>query len=283
MIYLPFFKKVGPYSRKLFIRKINLFLPIGFGLLVLLFLLSGCISKRSVALPPSTPEKVRPPSREQRLVRLGYTIQVGSFTQVENARRLANALKQKGIEAYFFVSTPGIYKVRFGDFPTEKLARERAGLLQSQGSIADFYIIRPDDFAASKIEHYGTSYLREELIKTAEKFIGVPYLWGGTSREEGFDCSGLTMVTYQLNGLNLPRTSQAQYETGLPVERKHLDKGDLVFFSTKDPDKISHVGIYIGKGKFIHSPRWGKKIRIDSLSSPFFQKRFAGARTYLEG
>jgi cell wall-associated NlpC family hydrolase len=202
---------------------------------------------------------------------------------VENARRLANSLKRQGIEAYFFVSTPGIYKVRFGDFPSEKLARENAVRLQSQGSITDFYIIRPADFAASKTKQYGTHYLREELSKTAEKFIGVPYLWGGTSVEEGFDCSGLTMVTYQLNGLNLPRSSKAQYETGIPVEREHLEKGDLVFFSTKDPGKISHVGIYIGEGKFIHSPRWGKKIRIESLSSPYFRKRYAGARTYLEG
>jgi len=234
-----------------------------------------------MVLEPSPPERVQPPIREQGLSRLGYTIQVGSFTQVGNALKMVNTLKRNGIEAYFFVFTKGVYKVRFGDFPTDKLAREKAEQLKDQGFIEEFYIVSPGEFAIAKMPQYGSPYLREELIRTAEKFIGVPYLWGGTSVEEGFDCSGLTMVTYQLNGLNLPRTSQAQFASGLPVEKENLARGDLVFFSIKAPGKVSHVGIYIGDGKFIHSPRFGKKIKVESLSNTFFQKRYVGARTYL--
>jgi len=123
--------------------------------------------------------------------------------------------------------------------------------------------------------------LREEMARTAGSFVGVPYLWGGTSASEGFDCSGLTMAVYQLSGLDLPRSSQQQFETGTPVERDMLRKGDLVFFRTKDPGKVSHVGLYIGDGRFVHAPGQGKRISIESLSTPYYAARYAGARSYI--
>jgi hypothetical protein len=260
----------------------NTSFPLGLVLLFLVFLLPGCLSKPQVALEPAAPEPSRPPTRAEGLSRLGYTIQVGSFAQVENALRMVKALKSQGVEAYYFVFKAQVYKVRFGDFPSEKQARDKAEQLKAQDIIEEFYIISPGDFAVSKIQEYGPLYLRDELIRTAEKFLGLPDLWGGASLEEGFDCSGLTMVTYQLNGLNLPRSSRAQFESGLPVEREHLSRGDLVFFSSKGPGQVSHVGLYLGEGKFIHSPRWGKKIRVESLSSTYFRKRYAGARTYFD-
>ena len=104
----------------------------------------------------------------------------------------------------------------------------------------------------------GDAYLREELVRSARSFLGVPYLWGGASLDTGFDCSGLTMTVYQLCGLDLPRTSREQYLAGNPVELSTLEKGDLVFFAPGG-DKISHVGIYAGNGQFIHAPEKGKR------------------------
>ncbi|GAJ19868.1 unnamed protein product, partial [marine sediment metagenome] len=108
-----------------------------------------------------------------------------------------------------------------------------------------------------------------------------PYQWGGSSVDDGFDCSGLAMAVYQLNGLNLPRSSKEQYRAGIPIKQSQLKKGDLIFFATSRGKKVSHVGIYTGDNKFIHAPRKGKRIRTDSLSNRYFEARYAGAKTYL--
>jgi cell wall-associated NlpC family hydrolase len=89
------------------------------------------------------------------------------------------------------------------------------------------------------------------------------------------------MAVYQLNGLDLPRTSRQQWRTGKPIRRKELDRGDLVFFATSGGRRVSHVGIYTGNGMFLHAPGRGKAIREASLESKYFRKRYLGARTYL--
>ena len=119
------------------------------------------------------------------------------------------------------------------------------------------------------------------MVKTAQDFIGVRYLWGGASSDKGFDCSGLTMTVYQLNGLNLPRQSIKQFEVGSPVSSSELQKGDLVFFALKGRNRVSHVGVYIGDGQFIHASSRGKKIRIDSLSAAYIVNKYMGGRNYL--
>ena len=126
----------------------------------------------------------------------------------------------------------------------------------------------------------GEAYIREELVRSAQSFLGVPYLWGGTSVETGFDCSGLTMTVYQLNGFDLPRTSQEQFAAGNPVGRSSLEKGDLLFFS-RGEGKVSHVGIYTGDGRFIHAAGRGKRIRVDILSKGQYRRMYFGARSYL--
>jgi len=127
----------------------------------------------------------------------------------------------------------------------------------------------------------GDDYLREQLVKTARDFIGIPYLWGGTSPENGLDCSGLVLAVYQLNGLDLPRVSRDQYAAGIPVGRDRMQKGDLVFFAKGKDKPISHVGIYIGNGRFIHALRRGQTIRVESLSREYYANRYMGSRTYL--
>lgn len=203
-----------------------------------------------------------------------FTVQVGAFSNQSNALRLTNALQRKGLNAYHFVHKSGLYKVRFGNFPTKDAARKKAESLKVSGIIDKFYIVSP--------QHLRDEYsIRRSIVKTAENFIGVSYLWGGSSAREGFDCSGLTMTVYRHNGLNLPRSSIQQWKVGKPVLRSQLLKGDLVFFAKPGWKKISHVGIYKGNNKFIHASGTGKKIRIDSLSGKYYKSRYVGARTYL--
>ena len=118
-------------------------------------------------------------------------------------------------------------------------------------------------------------------MATAESFIGVDYAWGGTSTRSGFDCSGLVLAVYQLNGLAMPRSVRDQFRAGSAVPGNRLGKGDLVFFTASPGGDLSHVGIYIGNGTFIHAPGSGKNVRRESLDSDYFRARFAGARGYL--
>ncbi len=251
--------------------------------LLLLLPLVGCTPTSPPPLPPiiscAPPPPVISPAGST-LKSLGYSIQVGAFANPDNATRLVALLESRGIDAYSFLHESGLYKVRFGDYETYAAARGEAVSLQQRHMIDGFFIVRPEDNAAEKIRRSGKGDLRQELVATAHRFLGVPYNWGGTSAEDGFDCSGLTMVAYRLNGLKLPRTSRDQFCAGKPVAENGLQKGDLVFFANNGRT-ISHVGMYIGQGKFIHAPRRGQKVRISHLSSNYYRKNYVGARTYL--
>ena len=225
-------------------------------------------------------KSVLPKPQKPSLAMMGYTIQAGAFARVENAVRLTQKLKAQGLDATYFKADDGLFKVRFGNFLSKDKARLRAQALQKAGVIEAYYIVLPKDSAAAKQKQYGTDYLRASLVRTAHDFIGVPYLWGGASAETGFDCSGLTMTVYQLNGLDLPRHSRTQYDAGDTIDRNDLEKGDLVFFATRGSGKVSHVGIYIGDGQFIHAPSRGKTIRIESLSTEYFARNYVGAKKY---
>lgn len=110
--------------------------------------------------------------------------------------------------------------------------------------------------------------------------IGVRYRYGGRHPETGFDCSGLVYYSHLRAGKRVPRTSQAQYRASTPVSRQGLREGDLVFFRIKR-SRISHVGIYLGDGRFVHAPSTGKKVTVTSLDDPYWRKRFVrGGRVY---
>ncbi len=245
----------------------------------------GCRTRAQVT-PPVEPEekpytKQIPPKKEM-LTRTGYSIQVGAFSVLNNALKLTQTLNKEGLNAYYFRHESGLYKVRFGDFLTLKAARKEARHLINEAVIEDYFIVKPGDYAVSKQSMFGEDYLRDKLVATAESFIGMEYSWGGTSRSDGFDCSGLAMAVYQMNGLNLPRSSIKQYEAGKAIKRNQLKKGDLLFFVTSKTQRISHVGIYAGNDTFIHAPGKDKKIQKDSLADSYFRNRFAGACTYLD-
>ena len=116
------------------------------------------------------------------------------------------------------------------------------------------------------------------LVTTALGFLGVPYRRGGTSPDTGFDCSGFVKTVYQDTlGLVLPRVAAQQAANTEKIARNDLQPGDLVFFNTMRR-AFSHVGIYIGDGKFVHAPRAGSEVRVESLSGSYWTKRFNGAR-----
>ncbi|WP_347945130.1 peptidoglycan DD-endopeptidase MepH, partial [Escherichia coli] len=111
--------------------------------------------------------------------------------------------------------------------------------------------------------------------------IGKPYRWGGSSPRTGFDCSGLVYYAYKdLVKIRIPRTANEMYHLrdAAPIERSELKNGDLVFFRTQGRGTADHVGVYVGNGKFIQSPRTGREIQITSLSEDYWQRHYVGAR-----
>ncbi len=121
-----------------------------------------------------------------------------------------------------------------------------------------------------------TSLLAQRLTKSALRFIGVPYVFGGTSTS-GFDCSGYVQHVFAMLGIHLPRTADAQYYAGTRV--RQLKPGDLVFFQTYEPGP-SHVGIYLGHGHFAHASS-SRGVMVSSLNDAYWANRYLGARNYM--
>ena len=111
-----------------------------------------------------------------------------------------------------------------------------------------------------------------EVVREADKFLGVPYRSGGTT-QGGVDCSGLVVTVYQKFGIAMPRTSQDQSDFGQQIDRSNLQPGDLVFFRTSGNTNITHVGIYSGGGEFIHASTRSKQVKYDRLDNKYFRKR----------
>ena len=117
-----------------------------------------------------------------------------------------------------------------------------------------------------------------ELAFTAISSVGIAYHHGGTSADAGFDCSGFVRAIYEQGlGVVLPRRAIDQARATLSIDASELEPGDLVFFNTLQ-EAFSHVGIYVGSGKFVHSPRSGMLVRLESMSNGYWQQRFDGAR-----
>jgi cell wall-associated NlpC family hydrolase len=124
-----------------------------------------------------------------------------------------------------------------------------------------------------------TTSKADKIIATAKKYIGVPYVWGGES-PSGFDCSGFVQYVFKVHGLSLNRTTETQYKHGSYVSKSNLKPGDLVFFQNTYRAGISHVGIYIGNGQFIHASS-SKGVTISNLSSSYYTSHYYGARRIL--
>lgn len=122
------------------------------------------------------------------------------------------------------------------------------------------------------------THTASDLVVNAMGYLGVPYKRGGNTAETGFDCSGFVKALYaQTIGLILPRKAEQQAAATQRIDKADLQPGDLVFFNTMRR-AFSHVGIYIGEGKFIHSPKPGAEIRVDYMNMSYWSRRFDGAR-----
>ncbi len=120
-----------------------------------------------------------------------------------------------------------------------------------------------------------------DLVVNAMGFLGVPYKRGGNSAESGFDCSGFVKAMYeQTIGHVLPRRAAEQANATTPIDKSEMQPGDLVFFNTLR-STFSHVGIYVGDNKFIHSPRSGSVVRLEDMRLNYWNSRFDGARRVL--
>ncbi|MCD4785742.1 MAG: C40 family peptidase [Candidatus Eremiobacteraeota bacterium] len=135
----------------------------------------------------------------------------------------------------------------------------------------------------SKYHNLSSRYSRHSspggnaIVKTAFRYIGVPYVFGG-STPRAFDCSGYVQYVYRRNGVKIPRMAHHQYYAGTPISKKQMRPGDLVFFETYTKG-ISHVGIYIGNSNFIHASSRGA-VRVDSLKKQYYTNRYRGAARY---
>ena len=117
-----------------------------------------------------------------------------------------------------------------------------------------------------------------DIVFNAVGFMGVPYTRGGNTVESGFDCSGFVRAMYQQTvGLLLPRRANEQAAATQSIDKAELQPGDLVFFNTMRRT-FSHVGIYMGDGKFIHSPKPGAQVRVEDMGAGYWRTRFDGAR-----
>ncbi len=116
----------------------------------------------------------------------------------------------------------------------------------------------------------------QRFVETALRYQGVRYRWGGMTTR-GMDCSGLVARVLSVHGIDAPHNSRALYKLGISVSRGSLQAGDLVFFNTNGKG-ISHVGLYIGEGDFIHASSARGRVRVDSLSEGYYRRRYVGAR-----
>jgi len=173
---------------------------------------------------------------------------------------------------------PGGSDGDFGSLTTEAVKRFQ----QDRGMEADG-LVGAETYRALlgreiPVSRDGSSATLRRVIQTASRYLGVPYVFGGTT-PDGFDCSGFTRYVYGQSGIFLPRTADAQYGVGHPVSINRLQAGDLVFFSTYE-EGISHSGIYLGNGQFI-SATSSQGVAVASLNSGYWGARYMGARRVL--
>jgi len=119
-----------------------------------------------------------------------------------------------------------------------------------------------------------------QILAVARDLLGQPVVWGGASPAQGFDCSGLVQYVYRQAGINLPRTADLQFLVGRTVAVTSLQPGDLVYFTTYEPG-ASHVGIYIGRDKFIHTSFFKGVVAIADMNDRYFVQRYYGAKRVL--
>ncbi len=197
----------------------------------------------------------------------------GNVLQAKKMKHCENeCLNQKATEYSYQANYAELHR-------DENLARRAAAAKKSVQKIAK---------ATAKANKKGKSYHltaedKKKLLDYAKYFKGGKYIWGGTT-PKGFDCSGYVQYLYKKSKINLPRTAWAQSKRGMPVDKKNLEKGDLLFFLTdkKRGIPVTHVGIYIGNGEFIHAASKKKGIIISPITHGHYADTFVSARRVLK-
>ena len=128
------------------------------------------------------------------------------------------------------------------------------------------------------------SPLADDVLLRAIGLVGTPYRWGGNTPDSGFDCSGLIGYVYHdAAGITLPRSTREMITLrGPDINRSQLQTGDLVFFATGGGSRVSHAGIYVGEGRFVHAPATGGTVKLDSLDKPYWQKAWLNAKRVIQ-
>ncbi|STG18834.1 putative exported hydrolase [Escherichia coli] len=217
--------------------------------------------KRKARQPPKRPRKQRkkPPVKVRPKAKPLLPLKKSSITASKNAKTRSKHAVNKTASASF----------------TEKCTKRKGYKSHcvkvknaASGTLADAH--------KAKVQK-ATKVAMNKLMQQ----IGKPYRWGGSSPRTGFDCSGLVYYAYKdLVKIRIPRTANEMYHLrdAAPIERSELKNGDLVFFRTQGRGTADHVGVYVGNGKFIQSPRTGQEIQITSLSEDYWQRHYVGAR-----
>lgn len=218
-----------------------------------------------------------------------YAVRFGDFPSKEKARIVANRLVSDRLIDSFYIAPPN--EVVFAGSKEPVIRQNRPELhkplkpypppTNELGLPADESTTSKPTTAKPPATKPGERDLGFIAARTAERFVGIPYQWGGTTVVDGMDCSGFTKAVYNLCGVNIPRTSREQYKAGNPVSKNELRDGDLVFFGASE-SSITHVGIYVGNGKFVHAPKRGEDIKTASVDESYFERRFVGARRYIQ-
>lgn len=124
----------------------------------------------------------------------------------------------------------------------------------------------------------------DDVLIRALGLVGTPYRWGGNTPDSGFDCSGLIGFVYRdAAGISLPRSTREMVDMRAPeVPQQALQSGDLIFFATGGGSQVTHAGIYVGEGRFVHAPATGGTVKLDYLAKPYWQKRYLSAKRVLQ-
>ena len=236
---------------------------------------------------------------------LGYGSVTGNSVNLrKNASTSAGkvASANKGDIAYIVGVENGWYRVIFGsnicfirsDFlaltqvPYENKASSNApvfyrggnstGVNVSASALGGSSASKPSNSGSTPSASTSTSgsSTGSKIVETAKKYLGVPYVYGGTS-PSGFDCSGFVYYVLKIHGITIARTCASMYNCGTKINKSDLQPGDLVFFQGTSAAGISHVGIYVGNGQFIHSPHRGKVVSFSDLSSGYYAEHYYGA------
>ena len=215
-----------------------------------------------------------------------YAVRFGDFPSKEKARAVANKLVSEKLIDSFYIAPPNEVVFSTPKLPTTQRPATDTRLPGYKPAPPP----RTNELGLP-IEEPGTGKpsatrpgerdLGYIAARTAERFVGIPYQWGGNTVVDGLDCSGFTKAVYNLCGVSIPRTSREQYKAGNPIARTELQDGDLVFFGASEAS-INHVGIYVGNGRFVHAPKRGEDIKIASIEESYFERRFVGARRYIQ-